>query len=275
MTGSAIGGLNDGELAHEPDGELAIERDELLASIEDLKREYDAGDIDDVDYQTLLDSYTARAADVLRALSREPAQPKAAGAADDGGAPSVYPKSKRRKLATVGAIGIFAVVAGLFVARSAGERIGSTGLTGSVRSASSERQNKIDSLLTTARSNLAGDPITALKSFDQVREIDPGNVEAITYGGWLVRNVSRSATDADQSKELLTAAINRIDDAIRIDPTYPDALAFRAIIYLRDQDDAKSAVAVFDRLDQLDPPSEITQLVSSAEQEARSAVRSP
>ena len=89
----------------------------------------------------------------------------------------------------------------------------------------------------TARANLAQDPITALKSFDQVRDIDPENVEAITYGGWLVRNVSRSATDEAQSKELLTAAITRIDEAIKIDPTYPDALAFRAIIYLRDQND--------------------------------------
>ncbi len=254
-----------------PDSEaLIIERDELLKSIEDLDREHEAGDIDDVDYQTLLDSYTARTAEVLRALNNEPT----AATVDIAATPTKSSaKPKWRKFATGGGIAAFAVVAGFFVARSAGERVGSTGLTGSVRSASSARQDQIDALMTTARDNLANDPITALKSFDQVRDLDPENVEAITYGGWLVRNVSRSATDPSQSQELLDAAIKRIDEAIKIDPSYPDALAFRAIIFLRDQNDAKSAVVLFDRLDKLNPPQQITMLTSSAATEARAAAK--
>ncbi len=47
---------------------LEEERDFLLRSLRDLDAEREANDLDDVDYQTLRDDYTARAADVLRAI---------------------------------------------------------------------------------------------------------------------------------------------------------------------------------------------------------------
>ena len=48
--------------------ELRGERDVLLASLEDLERERDAGDLSEEDYALLRGRYTARAAEVLRAL---------------------------------------------------------------------------------------------------------------------------------------------------------------------------------------------------------------
>ena len=106
---------------------LIIERDELLKSIEDLNREHDAGDIDDIDYQTLLDSYTARTAEVLRALSNEPTPAARRKNAINASVPAAKVRPVWRKFATVGAIGVFAVVAGVFVARSAGERSATPG----------------------------------------------------------------------------------------------------------------------------------------------------
>ncbi len=47
--------------------ELEEERRYLLRSLVDLDREHDAGDVDDLDYQTLKDGYTVRA--VRRAAS--------------------------------------------------------------------------------------------------------------------------------------------------------------------------------------------------------------
>ena len=47
---------------------LEEERGFLLRSLDDLERERAAGDMDDVDYTTLRDGYTARAAAVLRAI---------------------------------------------------------------------------------------------------------------------------------------------------------------------------------------------------------------
>ncbi len=47
---------------------LEEERDFLLKSLEDLEAERAAGDISEADYVSLRDDYTARAAEVLRAL---------------------------------------------------------------------------------------------------------------------------------------------------------------------------------------------------------------
>ena len=56
------------------------ERDFLIRSLHDLEAEHDAGDIDDADYESLRDDYTARAARLLRELeSPEPAGPSAGG----------------------------------------------------------------------------------------------------------------------------------------------------------------------------------------------------
>ena len=56
----------------DPDALAALEqqRDFLLASLRDLDREHDAGDLDDIDHQTLRDDYTARTAEVLRAIDK-------------------------------------------------------------------------------------------------------------------------------------------------------------------------------------------------------------
>ena len=48
--------------------ELEEQRRFLLRSISDLDREHHYGDVDDHDYETLRDGYTARAASVLRAI---------------------------------------------------------------------------------------------------------------------------------------------------------------------------------------------------------------
>jgi hypothetical protein len=47
---------------------LELEREFLLRSLADLDAEHEAGDIEDDDFQSLTDDYTARAATVLRAL---------------------------------------------------------------------------------------------------------------------------------------------------------------------------------------------------------------
>ncbi|MDQ4068986.1 MAG: hypothetical protein M3203_05880, partial [Actinomycetota bacterium] len=55
--------------------ELEEERDFLLASLRDLEREREAGELSERDYQALHDDYTARAAQVLRALQRDRDRP--------------------------------------------------------------------------------------------------------------------------------------------------------------------------------------------------------
>ena len=87
---------------------LEEERDHLLASLEDLEREFAAGDMDELDYRTLKDDYTVRAATVLEALDE---QHRALRAAAPTRRPAVT-------VAIAAGVVAFAVVAGLFVRRA-------------------------------------------------------------------------------------------------------------------------------------------------------------
>jgi hypothetical protein len=60
-------------LGRDPDAraELEEERDFLLRSLDQLEAERDAGELDEDDYRSLKDGYTARAAEVLRALDED------------------------------------------------------------------------------------------------------------------------------------------------------------------------------------------------------------
>ncbi len=249
---------------------LALIDDEqasLLRSLTDLEREYNAGDLDDADYEALKDDYTVRAADLLRRRANIEA-----GVSEAAATAAVARQEQRWRrpivaLATVGtALGI-----GVAVARFAGERVGSQGLTGSVRAAGAERSAEVQALLTKAQQNLSADPFTALKAYDEVLTIDPENPEAVTYGGWLLRIVAQSADGAARD-ELLGRAKDRLDKAIAIAPGYPDARAFRGILRLRDFNDPVGANDDFTTLAALDPPPFVKQLVGSASEEAKAAV---
>ena len=71
-----VAGLVDGDVDL---AALEEERDFLLRSLRDLDAEHDAGDIDDVDYETLRDDYTVRTAVVLRALEQADSRCRPAG----------------------------------------------------------------------------------------------------------------------------------------------------------------------------------------------------
>lgn len=252
----------------DPDRRTALEaeRDFLLRSLEDLERERTAGDLTDEDYQSLHDGYTARAAAALRELeSGEAAIAHARVAAKAR-------RSPWRSAAVAASCAVIAVGAGFAVARSAGERVAGQGLTGSIDSISAERARKVAPLMTAARNKMSSDTLGALRDFDAALQLDPSNTEALTYSGWMVRNVARQ-TDGDQAKELVASALTRIDRAIEIDPRYPDARAFRGIIRLRDLNDPKGAVEDFTVLDAVQSDPMIDQLVGSARAEANDALK--
>ncbi len=248
--------------------ELRERRAFLLASLDDLDRERAAGDLSDADYELLHGDYSRRAADVLREIE---------GASNSSArvplSPSNAPANRGRVVAILGAFLVFAIGAGVLVARLAGERTGNDGLTGTVRSATANAADaKVEALLQKGRDSLGSDPLTAIKSFDEASTLDPTQAEAFAYAGWVLRIVAQSVDDATQRKELLDGAFARIEKAIAIAPRYPDARAFRGVMLLRDRDDPKAALADFVALEQLNPPAQIEQLTSSARREAEDAV---
>jgi tetratricopeptide (TPR) repeat protein len=196
MTSSAAG-------PSDPDAYAALEeqRDFLLASLDDLERERAAGDIDDHDYEALRDDYTARAAAVLRALE--------AGEARYAAAPRRG--SRRLAAAVLAAVLVLGIGAGILVARSSGSRTAGEEATGDVRL-------DVRELLAEAQQRLAEQEVLdAVMLYDQVLELQPDNVEALTYRGWAL-----------VLSTLVDDGLGYLRQAVEVDPTYPDARIFLA-----------------------------------------------
>ncbi len=120
----------------DPDVLAALEeqRDFLLRSLTDLDREHDAGDLDDHDHAELRDDYTARAAEVIRAIDEQ----------HDAFADAKRPRSLGRTLAWVAGVALFAVVSGVMVASAMGARKAGESASGgiTVRQTASQRANQ-------------------------------------------------------------------------------------------------------------------------------------
>jgi tetratricopeptide (TPR) repeat protein len=205
--------------------ELEEERDFLLRSLDDLEREHDAGDVDDTDYATLRDDYTARAAAAIRTIEAKQA----------AAAPARPPRSWGRTIAWVAGIAVFAVLAGVLVARMSGSRRDSETATGDVRD--NTRQLIADATNAAQR----GDYDDAIALFTDALDLSPSDTEALTYRGWA--RFQKGGDDA--------AAMADVDDAISLDPAYPDARVFKAIMLVRAGDfaGANAQMQVFDSLD--------------------------
>lgn len=200
----------------DPDALAALEeeRDFLLRSLDDLERERAAGDVDDHDYRTLKDDYTARAATVLRAIAEGEAAFR----------DHASPPSRGRRIVTVGAVALVAVLAGVLVAQSSGRR-GSGGLTGLDVTAASARISQCQ------QAEQDGEVDEALRCYTEVLEQLPANAEALTYRGWL------------QVREgEIEAGLDDLDAAIQVAPDATAPYIFRASGRAR-SGDAPGAVA--------------------------------
>jgi tetratricopeptide (TPR) repeat protein len=222
---------------------LEDQRDFLLRSLDDLERERAAGDVDDADYQTLKDDYTARAARTIRAIEAHRDRSARAG--------SRPRRSWRRLVATVAGVAAFAVLAGVLVAQASGRREADDPLTGEIRQTT--RAQLAEAL------TLAGEQRydEAIAVYDEVLDEQPGNVEALTYKGWV---------------QFLSGASGGIDtliEATETDPEYPDTHAFLAIILCR-AGHADTTLSELDRLEALDPPPFILELVGGLRARAES-----
>jgi hypothetical protein len=217
--------------------EFEEQRRFLLRSITDLDREHQYGDVDDHDYTTLRDGYTARAASVLRSIE--------AGKAD---AP---PRPPRRPVVVaawiVGTV-LVASLAGWLVARSSGQRLPGQSITGGLPG------DEVAVKLAEARELLGVDPQQAILRYQEVRDLQPDNVEALTYMGWLI---------AQSDTALAPSGVELLRGAIKLDPTYADPHCFLAITSAQflqppDLDTARrEAQACLDN----NPPSQMVNLI--------------
>jgi len=218
-------------------GELEEERGFLLRSLRDLDAERAVGDVDDDDYVTLRDGYTARAADVLRQI--------------DAGKAALAPRRPRRwgRLAAgLIAVVLIAVGAGWLVARSSGERLAGQQITGV------DPRQDLDAKLVQARVLTGTDVPAALALYDEILTEQPEHAEALTYRSWLlyvsslqagvpeVRDLARSTAQADLAR------------AATADADYADPHCFLGVIAANADDDVATARQEIDTCLALGPP---------------------
>ncbi len=213
----------------DPDALVALEeeREFLLRSLADLDREHDAGDVDDADYSELKDSYTARAAEVIRAIEDRRTAFES----------TRQPRDWRRTAAVLTLVGVLAVVGGWFVFRDAGTRAPGQGLTGDARQDSAnliKQAQGYTGQATAAIQNGNADQAVklytkALETYDKALELSPNNVEALTYRAWVLHTVAVNS-EKSVAAQLDAQSYAALSDAIAIDPKYADARVFRAIL---------------------------------------------
>jgi len=238
---------------------LEEERRFLLRSLTDLEREHEAGDVDDLDYQTLKDGYTVRTANVLRQIEQ-----------GRDSLPAAKPRRWSRTIAVtaavlVGSIGVGFVLAGAWGERSSGQEI--TGLTPG-------DESRI--VLTNARDAMgAGDFATANALFAEVIEMERArgrdNAEAVAYFGWTLALLTRQNPDETNAGERYAAAVLALGQATEIEPDYADPYCFLAIVEYQFRDDAEAALPHIERCEASNPPGDVASLVASFADEIRSA----
>lgn len=203
----------------DPDELAALEeqRDFLLRSLDDLDRERAAGDLDDHDYETLRDDYTARAAETLRAIEEHRTAYESAR----------RPVSRGRLLAILAGVVVFAVVAGLLVANALGAREAGDTASGGIttRQSPSQRAQGCIPLMQSG-------PAEAIECFQGVLDDDPRNPVALTWLGWTLE-LSTTGLEGAQADSLRESATALVDRAVEADPDYSYARAFRAVLAFR------------------------------------------
>jgi hypothetical protein len=230
--------------------ELEDERSFLLRSLDDLDREHDAGDIDDADYATLRDGYTARAATVLRAIESQQAA-----------LPPQRPRNwKRIGLWSAGLL-VVAILAGVLVAWASGDRLPGDTSSGDIA-------ESVTSKLAEARALQASDLKGAIQRYDEVLKVEPDNPEALTYRGWLVTLVGSQANATD----LLQSGEQSLQRAMQVAPSYADPFCFEAIVRFRIGNDPAGASSAVNQCLALNPPQQVLGLVQGLKAEIDAAL---
>lgn len=239
--------------------ELEEERRFLLRSLTDLEREHDAGDVDDLDYHTLKDGYTVRAAHVLRQIDE-----------GRGELPARASRRWSRVVAVTAAILVGSIAVGFVLAGAWGERSTGQEMTGLTPG----DESRI--LLTNARESLnTGDFELSNSLFGRVvemeRERGRDSAEAVAYFGWTLALLTRQNPDLPDAEQRLDAARLALSQAIEIEPDYADPQCFLAIIEFQFRDDAAAALPYVEKCEASNPPGEIGSLVANFAEQIRAA----
>lgn len=241
---------------------LAEEREFLLQTIRDLDEEYAAGELDEADYRTLRDDYTARAAEVLRRSEATPEDPAPSSSVEAdaeavvggvGGSRTVQRRGRPTKaIAAAVLLAVISAGAGYAVATSSGERLATDEASGEIVQGSTDRITKAQMLARDGRI------LDSIKVYDELLEDDPDNPVALAQKGWLLSRVGEPS--------LVDKGLASIDRAIAAEPSYADAYFFRGMILWRAKGQPAEAVATFQRGIETNPPPDLLASLQEVKQ---------
>ena len=237
---------------------LASVEDELafaLRSLDDLEAEHASGQVSDATYRKLHATYTVQAAEAARSR-REIGKRK----------PVVAPRRRRTKL--IASVILAVLVIGVAVSLHLGSRTRAPGSTitgdsvGAATDASSQSSGQRSLDAAAEKSMVKGDYSGALKNYVAALKVNPRDIEALTYAGWL-------SFLAGAQKQ----AVPLLQTAVRIQPSYPDAHAFLGIVLLRSHQQQGLAMAQLRQYLRLVPSGQMSEQVRRVLQVATKSSR--
>jgi len=238
-------------MANESQSSLEDKRTFLLNSIRELDEEFAVGDLDQDDYQSLRSDYVSRTAEVIKQIE----SPQTTSTVSQTPRDATQFTQLRKNLLTLLIVIVVAVGSGWLVAQQSGQRLSGQSLTGGI-------EDSTASLLSRARATNFIDPKAAIDLYSQVLEVDPDNVEALTYRAWLLALIARGAGDEIKKLAFLSAS-NDLERAITIDANYPDAHCFLGIVRFRLGGDAVGAREQLTICASQNPPAEVKSFVDA------------
>lgn len=236
--------------------ELEDQRRFLLDSLLDLQVQHDAGEISQDDFEALRDDYTARAADILRAI-RAIDEPRPL-APDELLLDDAQPSGSRTRGGSRRAVTVAVLVVMVTIALASVLLLATNRNNGA---STANPQTPAERLAYAHQLEGQGKAVDALKQYDTVLKAEPNNVEALTYRGWLLKLAG-----------LVDQAQTTLDRAIAIDPTFPDARFFRGMLLFQDRKDPAAAIPEFEAYLASNPPAGTDQAVRSVLDQARQAI---
>ena len=110
-----------------------------------------------------------------------------------------------------------------------------------------------------------GDIPRAIELYSEVLAVEPDNVEALTYIGWLTILLATQDQSSDDEvvRDRFQSGLLLLRQATVVDDTYPDAHCFLGIAFFRFLQDAEAAQGEVDQCLRSNPPAEVAALVEN------------
>ena len=209
------------------------EKEFLLKSLDDLDSELAKGDLTEKDYAQLSRNYKRRLIKLTKQETRSIKESKL--------------QNVKKTWFTVTFLVVLALISGIAIANSSGERTGSETITGSIRKSTVTKLQEAQQLLSDSDKW-----DEAISIYDEVLQDQPSNAEALTYRAWL-----RYRTGEDSDPQIRDWREVRI-----LNPEFADAIVFLTIA-LSDESRFSEALIELQELQELEITSQLRSVLDS------------